>query len=178
MALQPLHSEFPYIWGKFSFLFYQCMIGGNFKLFFFTREGVREDPHVGDPAASAVHGEGQSDCVWFSGDLWLVEILSCFYLWRCARRSPRWGPSCECCRRWRRPWWGRPWRRRRTRRPWTCSSLTHRSSTRSDTPPLVMVKKYNSERPIQKITVSLKIYLPNSLQPCVTLGASLPSFFF
>ncbi len=24
MSLQLLHSEFPYIWGKFSFLFYQC----------------------------------------------------------------------------------------------------------------------------------------------------------
>jgi hypothetical protein len=24
MTLQPLHSEFPYIWGKFDFLFYQC----------------------------------------------------------------------------------------------------------------------------------------------------------
>ncbi len=25
MTLQLLHSEFPYIWGKFSFLFYQCI---------------------------------------------------------------------------------------------------------------------------------------------------------
>ncbi len=24
MTLQLLHSEFPYIWGKFYFLFYQC----------------------------------------------------------------------------------------------------------------------------------------------------------
>jgi hypothetical protein len=24
MTLQLLHSEFPYIWGKFDFLFYQC----------------------------------------------------------------------------------------------------------------------------------------------------------
>ncbi len=24
MTLQPLHSEFPYIWGKFYFLFHQC----------------------------------------------------------------------------------------------------------------------------------------------------------
>jgi hypothetical protein len=24
MTLQMLHSEFPYIWGKFDFLFYQC----------------------------------------------------------------------------------------------------------------------------------------------------------
>jgi hypothetical protein len=24
MSLQLLHSEFPYIWGKFDFLFYQC----------------------------------------------------------------------------------------------------------------------------------------------------------
>ncbi len=26
MTLQLLHSEFPYIWGKFDFLFYQCML--------------------------------------------------------------------------------------------------------------------------------------------------------
>ncbi len=26
MALQLLHSEFPYIWGKFDFLFYQCAL--------------------------------------------------------------------------------------------------------------------------------------------------------
>jgi hypothetical protein len=26
MTLQLLHSEFPYIWGKFSFLFYQCWV--------------------------------------------------------------------------------------------------------------------------------------------------------
>ncbi len=26
MALQLLHSEFPYIWGKFDFLFYQCVV--------------------------------------------------------------------------------------------------------------------------------------------------------
>jgi hypothetical protein len=24
MTLQLLHSEFPYVWGKFDFLFYQC----------------------------------------------------------------------------------------------------------------------------------------------------------
>jgi hypothetical protein len=27
MTLQLLHSEFPYIWGKFYFLFYQCIPG-------------------------------------------------------------------------------------------------------------------------------------------------------
>ncbi len=27
MTLQLLHSKFPYIWGKFYFLFYQCRIG-------------------------------------------------------------------------------------------------------------------------------------------------------
>jgi hypothetical protein len=27
MTLQLLHSEFPYIWGKFDFLFYQCALG-------------------------------------------------------------------------------------------------------------------------------------------------------
>ncbi len=26
MTLQPLHSEFPYKWGKFFFLFYQCRL--------------------------------------------------------------------------------------------------------------------------------------------------------
>ncbi len=26
MTLQLLHSEFPYLWGKFSFLFYQCRV--------------------------------------------------------------------------------------------------------------------------------------------------------
>jgi hypothetical protein len=26
MTLQLLHSEFPYIWGKFDFLFYQCIL--------------------------------------------------------------------------------------------------------------------------------------------------------
>ncbi len=26
MTLQLFHSEFPYIWGKFDFLFYQCMV--------------------------------------------------------------------------------------------------------------------------------------------------------
>ncbi len=26
MTLQPIPSEFPYIWGKFSFLFYQCAV--------------------------------------------------------------------------------------------------------------------------------------------------------
>ncbi len=26
MTLQLLHSEFPYMWGKFSFLFYQCTL--------------------------------------------------------------------------------------------------------------------------------------------------------
>ncbi len=26
MTLQQLHSEFPYIWGKFDFLFYQCRL--------------------------------------------------------------------------------------------------------------------------------------------------------
>jgi hypothetical protein len=26
MTLQLLHSEFPYIWGKFDFLFYQCIV--------------------------------------------------------------------------------------------------------------------------------------------------------
>ncbi len=26
MTLQLLHSEFPYIWGKFNFLFYQCIL--------------------------------------------------------------------------------------------------------------------------------------------------------
>jgi len=36
------------------------MIGGNF-LAVLTCEGVREDPHAGDPAASAVHGEGHHD---------------------------------------------------------------------------------------------------------------------
>ena len=30
MTLQLLHSEFPYIWGKFYFIFYQC--GGSFLL--------------------------------------------------------------------------------------------------------------------------------------------------
>ncbi len=30
MTLQLLHSEFPYIWGKFDFLFYQCIPGMNF----------------------------------------------------------------------------------------------------------------------------------------------------
>ncbi len=29
-TLQLLHSEFPYIWGNFDFLFYQC--GGTFPL--------------------------------------------------------------------------------------------------------------------------------------------------
>jgi hypothetical protein len=26
MTLQLLHSEFPYIWGNFDFLFYQCRV--------------------------------------------------------------------------------------------------------------------------------------------------------
>ncbi len=37
-----------YDWWKFSSCFSTC-------------EGVREDPHTGDPAASAVHGEGDHD---------------------------------------------------------------------------------------------------------------------
>ncbi len=30
MTLQPISAEFPYIWGKFSFLFYQCGILGEY----------------------------------------------------------------------------------------------------------------------------------------------------
>ncbi len=31
MTLQLLHSDFPYMWGKFSFLFYQCRYKKNFR---------------------------------------------------------------------------------------------------------------------------------------------------
>jgi hypothetical protein len=32
MTLQLLHSEFPYIRGKFDFLFYQCILRESFKV--------------------------------------------------------------------------------------------------------------------------------------------------
>jgi hypothetical protein len=32
MTLQPLHSGFPYIRGKFSFLFYQCTVSIHYSL--------------------------------------------------------------------------------------------------------------------------------------------------
>jgi hypothetical protein len=32
MTLQLLHSEFPYIWGKFDLLFYQCILNACFSL--------------------------------------------------------------------------------------------------------------------------------------------------
>ncbi len=46
MTLQLLHSEFPYIWGKFDFIFYQCTLVlhklenlEKFLIFFTARQG-------------------------------------------------------------------------------------------------------------------------------------------
>ncbi len=33
MTLQLLHSKFPYIWGKFSFLFYQCTLQLSWQIY-------------------------------------------------------------------------------------------------------------------------------------------------
>ncbi len=40
MTLQLLHSEFPYIWGKFDFLFYQCTLNFNFLSFGCKQRGL------------------------------------------------------------------------------------------------------------------------------------------
>ncbi len=40
MTLQPIPSEFPYIWGKFSFLFYQC---GFYSILSCTDDGLIDE---------------------------------------------------------------------------------------------------------------------------------------
>jgi hypothetical protein len=50
MTLQLLHSEFPYIWGKISFLFYQCTVH--------LRIGLDADPDVLATALHLAHSIG------------------------------------------------------------------------------------------------------------------------
>ncbi len=89
----PDPSEFPYIWGKFYFIFYQCVFlnqSMNFQKILPFSEGkkwIRTQQYNLQPNEGLHHVYGDTYCMLHGTESWCTARLAEFYNWKA--QSPK-----------------------------------------------------------------------------------------